>query len=66
MNNDNMKSIDLEQRKGAEQINMMSKMYNMKQNNRMKIKYYDIVTEQYEVITVSLHGFTSKCNKMDL
>ena len=33
MNNDNMKSIDLEQRKGAEQINMMSKMYNMKQNN---------------------------------
>ena len=39
---------------------------NMKQNNRMKIKYYDIVTEQYEVITISLHGFTSKCNKMDL
>ena len=33
MNNDNMKTIDLEQRKGAEQINMMSKMYNMKQNN---------------------------------
>ena len=33
MNNDNMKSIDLEQRKGAEQLNMMSKMYNMKQNN---------------------------------
>ena len=38
----------------------------LKANNKLNIRYYDIVREQYNVISVPLIGVTAACRKINL
>ena len=38
----------------------------LKANNKLNIRYYDIVGEQYKVISVPLIGVTAACRKINL
>lgn len=38
----------------------------LKANNKLNIRYYDIVREQYKVISVPLIGVTAACRKINL